>query len=255
MTTSAPRLKDIKRFYDEAALLYHHERTGQGRLFNEYIEMPATKALIEEKTLRRKRVLDIGCGTGIYSKYFLERGAHVTALDISENMLDMTRQHCQGFEKRLTLVRGSFERSAFNENSFDLVLGSFMLGYFRNLDTVYKKIHATLKPGGRSILSSIHPYKMQASSHTDTTYVYKIKDDCFNKKLYETDLGFQDKKIKLRIWELPDLVNKASDAGLRLDGVREPRPIPGTEALYPEAKLYHSCPSVLIVQHEKPRPG
>lgn len=43
------------------------------------------------------RVLDVGCGTGQLAAFFLERGAHVTGLDLSEHMLRYARRNNTGF--------------------------------------------------------------------------------------------------------------------------------------------------------------
>ena len=39
------------------------------------------------------RVLDAGCGPGSYSRYWRERGSYVTALDLSDDMLQQARHH------------------------------------------------------------------------------------------------------------------------------------------------------------------
>ena len=52
-----------------------------------------------------KRVLDAGCGPGRHAKKLLAKGAHVTGIDISEEMVNIARAHCGG--------RGHFFRAAF----------------------------------------------------------------------------------------------------------------------------------------------
>jgi cyclopropane fatty-acyl-phospholipid synthase-like methyltransferase len=61
-------------------------------------------------------VLDAGCGSGYFSRYFLEQGADVTALDYSDNALAMTRDLTQG---RAQTLRADLV----HDNLADLVSG------------------------------------------------------------------------------------------------------------------------------------
>ena len=42
--------------------------------------------------IRGRRVLEIGCGRGGFSRYLLEQGAHLTAADFSPSAVDITRR-------------------------------------------------------------------------------------------------------------------------------------------------------------------
>ncbi len=42
-----------------------------------------------------KNVMDIACGTGLHAQFFAEHGANVTAIDLSEEMLEYARAHRQ----------------------------------------------------------------------------------------------------------------------------------------------------------------
>jgi len=37
---------------------------------------------------KNKKILDVGCGTGFYSKYAIDKNAEVIAVDASQEMLD-----------------------------------------------------------------------------------------------------------------------------------------------------------------------
>ena len=47
-----------------------------------------------EDTHKPKKILEVGCGTGSYTKILLERGYEVTAVDISGNMLEIAGEKC-----------------------------------------------------------------------------------------------------------------------------------------------------------------
>jgi 2-polyprenyl-3-methyl-5-hydroxy-6-metoxy-1,4-benzoquinol methylase len=57
---------------------------------NAYYERPATLSLLPD--VIGKRVLDAGCGPGVYAEWLVEHGAHVVALDANEKMVALARQ-------------------------------------------------------------------------------------------------------------------------------------------------------------------
>lgn len=90
------------------------------------------------------RVLEIGCGTGMFTELFAASGAELVAVDISEELLDRAR--ARGIPNARFLCR-PFEECEL-EGPFDAVIGSSVL---HHLDVVgsLTRIHALLKPGGR----------------------------------------------------------------------------------------------------------
>src|SRR5215207_3330258 len=44
-----------------------------------------------------KDILDLCCGAGQLAQYFLEKGYHVTGVDLSEGMLEYARQNAMGY--------------------------------------------------------------------------------------------------------------------------------------------------------------
>jgi predicted TPR repeat methyltransferase len=41
-----------------------------------------------------KKILELGCGTGNYTKILVDRGYEVTAVDVSEDMLKLASEKC-----------------------------------------------------------------------------------------------------------------------------------------------------------------
>ena len=58
--------------------------------FNAYYERPGTISLLGDVT--GLRVLDAGCGPGALSKWLVDNGATVTAMDVSPEMVRLARQ-------------------------------------------------------------------------------------------------------------------------------------------------------------------
>ena len=70
--------------------------------------------------LRTKTILDLGCGTGILSKYCLEKNAnYVYACDIDENAIINSKENLQDYENCVVIKSDLFEKIDY---TFDLIL-------------------------------------------------------------------------------------------------------------------------------------
>jgi ubiquinone/menaquinone biosynthesis C-methylase UbiE len=79
-------------------------------------------------SLKEKTVMDVGCGSGRYTQTFLEIGAKaVIGIDISERMLDCTRQRLEGKGiQRCSLLYGDFLKLPVEEPvDFCVAMGFF----------------------------------------------------------------------------------------------------------------------------------
>ena len=57
---------------------------------NAYYERPATLSLLPN--VQGLRVLDAGCGSGIYSEWLLKHGAQVVACDVTPRMVEIAKE-------------------------------------------------------------------------------------------------------------------------------------------------------------------
>lgn len=73
--------------------------------------------------LEGKKVLDLGAGTGRYSIQFALEGADVTALDLSEEMLDIAKAKAKkaGVKDKILFKKGDAKDTDFDDESFDIV--------------------------------------------------------------------------------------------------------------------------------------
>lgn len=80
----------IRDYYDRYASVYEvkHGVTHAGNRHNfaRHYE-PFLRDAIPEGS----HVLEIGCGIGVYTRWLLDRGCHVVAMDISGKILDEAR--------------------------------------------------------------------------------------------------------------------------------------------------------------------
>jgi ubiquinone/menaquinone biosynthesis C-methylase UbiE len=106
--------------------------------------------------LQGKMVLEIGCGMGVNSILLNQKGAKVTAIDISQKRLAWVKQLLKDNPSPPTFLRASGEILPFHDNSFDIVYSNAVLIHLDKLKTT-REVFRVLKPGGMAIF--IEPLK------------------------------------------------------------------------------------------------
>jgi SAM-dependent methyltransferase len=96
-----------------------------------------------------QRLLDVGCGSGEAAIYFAQRGARVTALDISGAFLDVVKRLSEKYATPVTAIIAPVEFLPFPEATFDLIYGNSVLHHLEFHQSMHE-IHRVLKPGGRA---------------------------------------------------------------------------------------------------------
>lgn len=91
------------------------------------------------------RVLEIGCGTGMFTEMFAATGAGILAVDISDALLMKARQRGLPQDK-VRFLNKRFEDCDV-DGSFDAVVGSSVLHHL-DIEAALQKIFNLLSPGG-----------------------------------------------------------------------------------------------------------
>lgn len=147
-----------KRSSNEATRIAATVRPTSPGVLQRYAAPPADTAYPLEYAyyllgdVRGKQVLDLGCGTGADSTLLASRGALVTSMDISPDLLELARRraHLDGMTASITTTVGSTHQIPLPDNSIDVVFGDAILHHV-DLDLTAAEVHRVLKPGGRAI--------------------------------------------------------------------------------------------------------
>jgi len=103
-------------------------------------------------------VVDLGCGTGQLSIPLAQRGAHVTAVDVSREMIDrlVTKAPCAG-PGTVTGLVSPVEELSFAPGSVDLVVSNYALHHLRDSDkrALVQSAACWLVPGGRIVIGDM----------------------------------------------------------------------------------------------------
>lgn len=102
------------------------------------------------------RVLEVGCGTGSTALLLAGLVNHITATDISANMIAIARRKAQ--EQGITNV--TFEQATpFDDvgaaESFDVVMAYNFLHLLEDVPKALHRLHGLLKPGGLFISKTV----------------------------------------------------------------------------------------------------
>jgi malonyl-CoA O-methyltransferase len=142
----------VRRAFDRAAKKYDQYAVLQNEVCNRLLEKLVCVKISPEY------ILDAGAGTGsaVPGLFQMYRKASLVALDLSENMLDMTSRHGR-FLRYPHLVCADIEQLPFADNTFDLIFSNLTLQWCNDLNAALSEARRVLKPGGLYVFSTFGP--------------------------------------------------------------------------------------------------
>lgn len=129
---------------------------GEGTPHHRRILNPCVERLLGD--VKDKMLLDAGCGEGYLARYYAKKGASVTAIDISEQLIETSEQLTED-------ARGTIDYRVDNvchiesipNAEFDIVLSNLVLLNVPCLEDAIKEFHRVLRVGGILVFSIVHP--------------------------------------------------------------------------------------------------
>lgn len=145
------RIEEMSLFFNDRADGYDSHMLGEMNLAEFYDAIEKCF----EPVAKSVKLLDLGCGTGLeIEKVFnVYPDAEITAVDLSENMLEKLKEKFVGRLSNINIICGSYFDVPLGVEAFEYVLSTYSLHHFSHDDKteLYKRIHDALKPGGRYI--------------------------------------------------------------------------------------------------------
>lgn len=128
-------------------------QTGESR--NCFI-MPNTLQLIGD--VRGKKILDLGCGEGGYSRELAKKGAHLVSIDCSNKAIKYAMELAANEDLKIEhYVRNSNDLYDIESEQYDIVLCSMMLMDCEDFEGTLREVARVLRPQGRLYASVLHP--------------------------------------------------------------------------------------------------
>ena len=174
------------------------------------------------------RVLEIGCGTGIFTEMFAQTGAQITAVDISAELIEHAKQRCANY-KNVTFIQKQFEECLV-DGPFDAVIGSSILHHLA-IDESLGKIFNLLKPKG--VMSFAEPNMLNPQVFMERKFrrffSYVSQDETafikWRLKKILKEKGYQDIQIKSLDWLHPLTPEKMINSFMKIETIFEKTPI------------------------------
>jgi len=100
------------------------------------------------------RVLDSGCGVGLYGlQYALKENVSVVGMDISQEKIDNANKIKDSLKAEIDFIRRSITETRLPDNSFDAIICSEVLEHIKEDKETLKELVRVLKKDGTLILS------------------------------------------------------------------------------------------------------
>ena len=110
------------------------------------------------------RALDVGCGDGELALELWERGAEVTGVDASLEMIEAARVRAKSRTAPIAFEVGAAEQLPFESERFDIIVAVTILCFVQNAVPVFREMARVLRPGGRLIIGELGKWSSWAAA-------------------------------------------------------------------------------------------
>lgn len=198
-----------------------YERHAADSAYNAFYDRPAVLDLLG--AVAGLRILDAGCGPGLYAEELVARGAEVVALDASP---EMVRLALNRLGERFDVRAHDLERPMpwLEDETFDAALLALVIHHIDERVAALREIWRVLRRGGRLVVSTHHP----------TLDWIRLGGSYFQQEAIEED--WHEGQWHVRYWRQPlqQTCDEFAEAGFLIERLVEPRPHPDMSARYPE---------------------
>jgi 2-polyprenyl-3-methyl-5-hydroxy-6-metoxy-1,4-benzoquinol methylase len=257
-----------RAIWDQNAAFWD-DQMRDGNDFQRLLINPASERLLSLQT--GEMVLEIACGSGVFSRRMAQLGANVVATDFSSQFLERALARNAGYEDRIAyhLVDATREEEliALGPQRFDAAVCNMAIMDMAEIEPLMRGIRQVVKPGGRFVFSLLHPCfnhsgtilcveEVPLDDEVMLTYSVKI-----TKYLYagpQKGIGIPGQPAAHYYFNRPLhlLFNSCFQAGLVLDGLEEPsfnHPHDGSRGQRLLSWIYyHEIPPVMVARLRVP---
>lgn len=220
-------MNKVSVHYDKVADDYdNHYDASNGRDYYSHICEGVISALPENG-----RLLDLGCGTGLFMQRYLKTGGEAIGVDISMGMIKRAKKRNVS-----DVALGNAEVLPFRDRTFDGVSSLLAFSYFQNPGSMLEESFRVLKPGGslsictlgRNVFTSMVPAAYRIGEKLN---VKRVGMAYFREHYYREEeiryllekTGFIDTKVSRRSFAHVDLRPSMYNISKRLEPLVENR--------------------------------
>ena len=107
-----------------------------------------------------RRILEVGAGSAMCSRWLATQGARPTAVDLSGGMLRHARAGAAATGIEVPLVQADAQHLPFREAAFDVAFTAFgAVPFVADSARVMREVARVLRPGRRWVFATSHPFR------------------------------------------------------------------------------------------------
>jgi toxoflavin synthase len=221
--------------YNQDRIAEQYEQAIYAQAWRSRVEAHSFLSLIGD--VKGKKVLDVACGEGRFTRILRKAGAQeVVGIDISDRMIESARQQEArqplGIEYRVEDVR-----TLVAQPYFDLVVSGWLLAHARTRDELAQMcqgLASQVSPGGRFVMVTTNPGVYDFDSAPDYRkygYEMALADHAFDGAPINFTVLLEDSTLKINDYYLPMTAYESAftQAGFQNFAVHMPKASPGPD--------------------------
>jgi len=252
-----PGNDEVREAWDALAG-YWDEQVEAGETWQRHLIQPCVERLLELRS--GERVLEIACGNGEFARRMAELGGSVLATDFSEGMLERAR--ARGGEVEYRRVDATDEEALLTvgePGSFDAVVSNMAIMDMSAIEPMASAVARLMRPGGRFVLSTLHPAFNSGEAVPTAELVYRdgdvrqvrsVKVSSYAKPSVDKGVAIPGQPVEHWYFHrsISDILRAFFDHGWVLDALEEPLVDPERESAGSPGYVYTEIPGVLVVR-------
>lgn len=131
-------------------------------------------AMLSEHITPDMKVLELGCGSGYYTRELALSGANISAIDISPELLKLAGQYVRS--PHVTFFQANAYAMEFGDELFDTVVGSSVLHHL-DVEQAIREIYRVLKWGGSMVFTEPNMLNPQIMLQKNILYIKRRLGD------------------------------------------------------------------------------
>jgi ubiquinone/menaquinone biosynthesis C-methylase UbiE len=239
--------KEVGQYWNESAEVWTKLARAGYDIYRDHLNTPAAFAMLPD--VAGLKGLDIGCGEGHNTRLLAERGACMTAIDISEVFITHATASERANQLGIAYEVASAVALPFADAAFDFATAFMSLMDVPETERALAEVSRVLKPGGFLQFSISHPcfdtpHRRNLRDENHRTYALEVGDYFRNRNGEIDEWLFKaapsEVKRSLRKFRIPrftrtlsEWLNLLIEQGFQLDRVAEPRPSDHVVKKYP----------------------
>ena len=256
---------EVGNFWNENAEVWTKLARDGYDIYRDYLNTPSFFSILPD--IKNLKGIDIGCGEGYNTRLLADKGAIMTAIDISEVFIQKAKEADAQSRSKINYLVASAVELPFDDESFDFATGFMSFMDIPEIEQVLSETYRIIKHGGFLQFSILHPcfstqYRKNKRDQYGKTYAIEIGNYLNNTNgeieewLFSAaprDITSSLRKFKVPIFTrtLSQWLNTIIETGFVIEKVHEPMADDETIRIQPKLQDTQEAPYFLQIRCRK----